>query len=924
MSIESRSRQYGKVFDHWQIKEYLGSGSGGKTAVFRLVRSDSTRGVSALKVVNLIEVRGDINSLSEFRRKEYETARDECSRNAEQEVWLMDDLRGNTNIVDYLDHTFVDWSDDTGFGRDLLIRMELLKDLRSELQNGRAFSEREVLKIGSDICIALIRCHRKNILHRDIKPENIFRNKDGDYKLGDFGVSRVLDACPGAVASTGIGTYEYWPAEQMTGRYDKRVDIYSLGLVLYELCNQNRLPFAASTYVTGKEVSLRLAGTPLPEPIEASPTLSEVILKACAFDLEERYQSAEELLRALNHVIRSLQKTAERRDAVKTTSAVQKKTEYATLPAEDSEVETPRSKYKTISASADEQKTRTSFFTEPAKKVYETEPAEKHVPRYVTQHPRYKKRPVPVLWIAVALLGLCIAIFGAGVLFMRGSDEQNPDGKETILQRESTPETAVQSTTSPVETILTTDDYETTTVDTAEIETVLQTTEAAATEPVFLQTLCVRTGYNIKQYGATSDTFQMKMDYDENGYLIIQENSTGFKRYFFYNETSLMDRMSRVSNAVTISEDERAAEKEAILKAFLDRAQCADTGDVTFTLICTDNEGYVTRVGDVERSQINGKVYVSVRSLVYDQKMNVIQEVVYTDGKISKNVEFEYNSANQVIREKIKNFSSDSSGTSFNYDIEYVYDGLNRLKKEISTCVSDDSLSSSRVYRYSDDGTSYTVEYHSNNGVSHTNVYYNDAQGKIVKEITYENGKITSERQNTFANISIPSKRTKQLCNTYKETPLLEYYLVSDDNGITNTVSEETDGTDTQATSQNGNLMNSQQDTDIVENAPSATVNNEITTEQSGYPSAGKGSQYDVKNSNIDGKLTATVINTDSLKVRSTGAIYGEQIGVLTGGTTVAVWEANGEGWYKIDSNQNGQYDYGGDGWCSGEYLYIR
>lgn len=304
MSIESRSRQFGKVFDHWQIKEFLGSGSGGKTAVFRLSRVDSSRGASALKVVNLIEERGSLETLSDFRRQEYIAAREECSRSAEQEVWLMDELRGNTNIVDYLDHTFVDWSEENAFGRDLLIRMELLTDLRRELKNGRMFTEEEILKIGRDICAALVRCHSKNILHRDVKPENIFRNKDGDYKLGDFGVSRVLDACPGAVASTGIGTYEYWPAEQMTGSYDKRVDIYSLGLVLYELSNHNRLPFAATSYATGKEVSLRLAGTALPQPMDASPMLAEIILKACAFKPEERYQSAEDFLKTLDWLYR--------------------------------------------------------------------------------------------------------------------------------------------------------------------------------------------------------------------------------------------------------------------------------------------------------------------------------------------------------------------------------------------------------------------------------------------------------------------------------------------------------------------------------------------------------------------------------------------------------------------------------------------
>lgn len=302
MSIESRSRQYGKVFDHWQIREFLGSGSGGKTAVFRLVRSDSDRGASALKVVNLIEERGSLEKLSARRREEYEAVREECSASAEQEVWMMDDLRGNTNIVDYLDHTFVDWEDETGFGRDLLIRMELLRDLRSELRRGRLFTESEVLKVGRDICVALILCHRKNILHRDVKPENIFLNKDGAYKLGDFGVSRVLDACPGAVASTGIGTYEYWPAEQMTGRYDTRVDTYSLGLVLYELSNKNRLPFAASAYTNSREVSQRLSGTPLPPPCDASPALAEVILKACAYDPEDRFASAGEMLKALQRV----------------------------------------------------------------------------------------------------------------------------------------------------------------------------------------------------------------------------------------------------------------------------------------------------------------------------------------------------------------------------------------------------------------------------------------------------------------------------------------------------------------------------------------------------------------------------------------------------------------------------------------------
>ena len=302
MSIESRSRQYGVVFDHWQIKDFLGSGSGGKSAVFRLSRMDSSWGKSALKVINLIEEKGNIDTISDYRRREYDQAMAECKKSAEQEVLLMDELHGNTNIVDYLDHKFVTWSDEFGFGCDMLIRMELLEDLRGRLRDGQQFSEGEVLKIGRDICTALVLCHNKGILHRDIKPENIFINSDGNFKLGDFGVSRILSSAPTAVASTGIGTPEYAAPEQFTGRHDKRVDIYSLGLVLYELSNGNRLPFASTGYARPMDVQRRQMGEPLPAPCSASRALAEVILKACAYRKEDRYQTAEEFLTALNRL----------------------------------------------------------------------------------------------------------------------------------------------------------------------------------------------------------------------------------------------------------------------------------------------------------------------------------------------------------------------------------------------------------------------------------------------------------------------------------------------------------------------------------------------------------------------------------------------------------------------------------------------
>ena len=434
MSIESRSRRYGKVFDHWQIREFLGSGSSGKTAVFRLARSDSEWGTSALKVINLIEERGDINSMPDFRKKEYEQARRECSLNAEQEVRLMDDLRGNTNIVDYQDHTFIDWTDEDRFGRDLLIRMELLEDLYSEIQNGRIFGESEVLKIGKDICSALVLCHSKNILHRDVKPGNIFRNKDGNYKLGDFGVSRVLDACPGAIASTGIGTYEYWPAEQMTGRYDKRVDIYSLGLVLYELCNHNRLPFATTIYITGREVSMRLAGVPFPQLVDVNPTFSAVILKACAFDPDERYQSAEEFLEALNTVIPVLKDNSAQIPVSISRDDKWIGPEYSTLPAES----VVYSMFKTVPASIDEKYIHESYSEEiNAENTLATEQTEKDAWRDVMRNIIAENRKkILSVGITVIFFLLCLLAFSIGVLLAKTTGKNHIKVKSTVLETE--------------------------------------------------------------------------------------------------------------------------------------------------------------------------------------------------------------------------------------------------------------------------------------------------------------------------------------------------------------------------------------------------------------------------------------------------------------------------------------------------------
>ena len=273
------------VWPEWKITEKIGEGSFGK--VYKACRSEQgTTFYSAIKVITIPSNPGELSSVrsespNEQSVKEYfQGLVDECI----QEVSTMEYFRGNSHVVSVEDYKVVEYLDDIGW--DIYIRMEYLTSFM-EYCAGRALSEDDVLRLGIDLCKALEYCQCQNIIHRDIKPENIFVSRFGEFKLGD----------------------SYMAPEMYKGEaYDSRVDIYSLGIVLYKLRNHNRLPFISLekqliTY-RDKENALnkRMAGEKLPRPAEAGDAFAEVILKACAFDREERYANAEEFREALERV----------------------------------------------------------------------------------------------------------------------------------------------------------------------------------------------------------------------------------------------------------------------------------------------------------------------------------------------------------------------------------------------------------------------------------------------------------------------------------------------------------------------------------------------------------------------------------------------------------------------------------------------
>jgi serine/threonine protein kinase len=171
---------------------------------------------------------------------------------------------------------------------------------------GKPTPWQEAVRLLIPIAQALEYAHDHNLIHRDIKPANILLTEKGQPMLTDFGIAKILESeDTGGLTGTGvgIGTPEYMAPEQWAGQATKQSDIYSLGVVLYELVT-GRKPYAADTPVA---VLLKQANDPLPRPTQYTPDLPEaverILIKALAKNTEDRYPSAAEFTDALEQLV---------------------------------------------------------------------------------------------------------------------------------------------------------------------------------------------------------------------------------------------------------------------------------------------------------------------------------------------------------------------------------------------------------------------------------------------------------------------------------------------------------------------------------------------------------------------------------------------------------------------------------------------
>ena len=377
-------KKYEPVFGKWYITKQLGAGSYGK--VFEIQRTDALDGTvyrGALKAITIPSSPEELQSVLDEDGLDRQGASSyfrETVVALNREIALMNKVKGHSNIVSYEDHDVIEHTD--GIGWDILIRMELLTPISQYFKQFDTIPRQAVLRLGIDLCRALEVCEKYSIIHRDIKPANIFISDTGDFKLGDFGVARTASASTGA--STFAGTVNYMAPEVFRReKYTASVDTYSLGLVMYQLLNANRMPFyppypqPLTALAKERAHDRRLAGEPLPDPVNASGPLADILRKACAPAPADRFASPTEMRLALEAVLRGASDAAPVPDAGDAT--VRAAAPAAQVPAADAAATVAAVPKAPETPDAADETTRLPFGQQPA--AQPTAPAKAPAPK---------------------------------------------------------------------------------------------------------------------------------------------------------------------------------------------------------------------------------------------------------------------------------------------------------------------------------------------------------------------------------------------------------------------------------------------------------------------------------------------------------------------------------------------------------------
>jgi serine/threonine protein kinase/Tfp pilus assembly protein PilF len=184
------------------------------------------------------------------------------------------------------------------------------EDLRVLIIKMGQLSASQAISIAKQVCEGLAEAHKLGVVHRDLKPSNIMIDKEGNARIMDFGIARSLEAKSITAAGKTIGTPKYMSPEQVEGKdIDRRSDIYSLGVILYEMVT-GQVPFKGDTpFIIGIKQKSETPVNPKELNDQIPDDLSRAILKCLEKDKQNRFQSAGDLLSELTRIEKGIPST---------------------------------------------------------------------------------------------------------------------------------------------------------------------------------------------------------------------------------------------------------------------------------------------------------------------------------------------------------------------------------------------------------------------------------------------------------------------------------------------------------------------------------------------------------------------------------------------------------------------------------------